>query len=417
MWRFSLPSQRAIGIVLCLLVSVVYGAMAIASRDKPLAGDEPRYVEYAVNLSNGYYVSPEQPHFINTPGYPLLLMPFVTRGSQGYLAARMANVLLMALATWLFFHLACRYLPPAPATGITLISVFHPTLAGEIPLLMSEALSFVLLVGFLSAFVRGLELSNSARWRWVVVATVAFAALAMTRVIFGYVAMALLGFSVLGILTHRSWRRVWLATAVTCVGTLVLCMPYLAYTKAMTGKTLCWTTTGGEMFYWMTSSRPGENGHWFSHDTVLERPELSAHRGLYVEACQTKSPASEQRLIDRAREQFQANPKGFLYNWLCNWPRMFFGFPRSFEYENITRVVLIAWNGPLILALVASLLLGWRRWLAAPPELTIQLLICLIFMGGSSLAPALPRYLVIMLPVLWLCAAAMLHRHVKWRIE
>jgi len=417
MLRFSLSSPRALGVVLCLLVTLVYGGMSLAWRNHDLEGDELRYAAYAVNLTKGYYVTDEQPHFINTPGYPLLLMPFVTSGLKGYFWARMVNVLLMALATAMLFQLACRYLSPLLAAGITLISVFHPTLAGEVPLLMSEALSLALLVAFLAAFTRSLDPTDDKHWRWVLLATLAFGALVMTRVIFGYVAIAMLGFSVIGFVVHRAWRQAWLATAIICAGTLLLCVPYLSYTKAKTGKSMCWTTTGSEMFYWMTSTLPGENGHWFSHDTVLERPELAAHRGLYVEVCQSKSPANEHLLMERVREHFEANPMGVLYNWLCNWPRMFFGFPRSFEYENITRVVLIAWNGPLILALFASLLLGWRRWLAAPPELGILLLICLIFMGGSSLAPVLPRYLAIMMPVLWLCSAAMLQRHVKLQLE
>jgi len=93
------------------------------------------------------------------------------------------------------------------------------------------------------------------------------------------------------------------------------------------------------------------------------------------------------------------------------------GFPRSFEHENLTRVILVAWNGPLILALIAAILLGWRRWLAAPPEIGLLLLFAAIFTGGSSMAPALPRYLVITIPVLWLCALAMLARHVKVQVE
>lgn len=413
--RFSSP--RFLGIALCLLVTLVYGGLASLFSNREPAGDELRYLEYAVNLTKGYYVTDKQPHFINTPGYPMLLMPIANGGLKALFVARLLNVLLMAVATSLFFHLACRYLSPLLAAGITLISVFHPTLAGEIPLLMSEALSFALLAAFLSAYTRSLNVADPNRWRWVLLATLAFGALVMTRVIFGYVAMALLGFSVLGFLLHRAWRQAWLATAVICAGTLILCIPYLSYTKAKTGKTLCWTTTGAEMFYWMTSGLPGENGYWFSHDTVLERPELAAHRGLYVEVCQSKSPANEQRLMERVREQFKANPMGFVHNWLCNWPRMFFGFPRSFEHENLTRVILVAWNGPLILALVAAILLGWRRWLAAPPEIGLLLLFAAIFTGGSSMAPALPRYLVIMIPVLWLCALAMLARHVKVQVE
>lgn len=414
----SLPSSpRALGIILCLLVTVVYGTLAAAYRNREPEGDELRYMEYAVNLTKGYYVTDAHPHFINTPGYPLLLMPFAKGGLMALFVARLLNVLLMAIATSLFFHLARRYLPPLFAAGITLISVFHPTLAGEVPLLMSEAMSFVLLTAFLTCYTHSLNTADAQRWRWVLLATLAFGALVMTRVIFGYVAMALLGFSVLGFLLHRTWRQAWLSTGIICAGTLILCIPYLSYTKAKTGKTMCWTTTGAEMFYWMTSSQPGENGYWFSHDTVLERPELAVHRGLYVEVCQSKSPANEHRLMERVSEQFKANPMGFVHNWLCNWPRMFFGFPRSFEYENLTRVVLIVWNGPLLLAMLASFMLGWRRWLAAPPEIGLLLLFAAVFTGGSSMAPALPRYLVIMIPVLWLCATVMLSRHVKLRVE
>jgi len=323
--RFSSP--RFLGIALCLLVTLVYGGLASLFSNREPAGDELRYLEYAVNLTKGYYVTDTQPHFINTPGYPMLLMPFANGGLKALFVARLLNVLLMAVATSLFFHLACRYLSPLLAAGITLISVFHPTLAGEIPLLMSEALSFALLAAFLSAYTRSLNVADPNPL-----------ALGAT----GHPGFRRIGHDT-GDLRVCRYGPAWLfssrlpAASGLASGMArhsghlrrhtdsLYSLPLLHQSQDRENAVL--DHHRAEMFHWMTSSLPGENGYWFSHDTVLERPELAAHRGLYVEVCQSKSPANEQRLMERVREQFKANPMGFVHNWLCNWPRMFFGFP------------------------------------------------------------------------------------------
>jgi hypothetical protein len=42
----------------------------------------------------------------------------------------------------------------------------------------------------------------------------------------------------------------------------------------------------------------------------------------------------EAALRSKALENIRANPKGVLKNWLCNWGRLVFGFPRSYLPED-----------------------------------------------------------------------------------
>ena len=45
-----------------------------------LMGDEPRYLEYAQNLLNGYFSAKGKVDLWSGPGYPLFLAPFIKIG-------------------------------------------------------------------------------------------------------------------------------------------------------------------------------------------------------------------------------------------------------------------------------------------------------------------------------------------------
>ena len=55
----------------------LYIAIIFAFKSSELKGDEPRYVRYAINLSQGYYSEKNDVEIVNGPGYPLFLLPFI----------------------------------------------------------------------------------------------------------------------------------------------------------------------------------------------------------------------------------------------------------------------------------------------------------------------------------------------------
>ena len=116
-----------------------------------------------------------------------------------------------------------------------------------------------------------------------------------------------------------------------------------------------------------------------------------------------------------AKANLEANPKGVLYNWFCNIPRLAFGFPRSFIAETPLTFIIVIASGPLVLLSLASLLLTLRHWRDTDPTALMLGLMALVYIGGSTLAPAQPRYLVMIFPLLWIVSAASLKRYLSLR--
>jgi hypothetical protein len=392
------PSPNFLRTLITALVLVLYVAMAFITQEPALEGDEIRYVNDALNLKRGEFGQPGENHFIGGPGYGSLLMPF-TR-PENWIWGRCMNAVYLAGAVWLLFGLIERWSSQAWAAVASLAIGTHPAIAKWVTYLMSEPVSLLCVVGIMVG-VENLLLSKARSGRWVVVTGLVFGWLILTRVIFGYVALALLVIAFGLMLVHRPWRATWQRLVAVCLVALVVCVPYLSYTYAKTGRLMCWSTTGGEMLYWMTSTRDGERGSWFDVTQVASMPELEAHREFYLSTFALPGPERDRVLSARAMEQLKANPVGVAYNWICTQVRQWFGFPRAFHVEGLTRALYLLWNGPLVLGLLVMLCVGWRRVLSMGPVPTVLLLFAAIYYGGMSLAPGQPRYLVIILPVLW----------------
>ena len=178
---------------------------------------------------------------------------------------------------------------------------------------------------------------------------------------------------------------------------------------------MCWATTSGEVLYWITSHHPGESGHWFSDEDAMTMPELAPnHKALYDHLQGMRVFEREAAFKEATGENLRsASVKQLAFNWVCNVSRMFFGFPRSFRAEDLSPLPIIAFNFPLLLLTGVAIILGLWRWRTVPVELGVLLAMAVLYLGGSSIAPALPRYFVVIVPVLWLVTAGILHRRVR----
>jgi len=394
-------------------VLVFYVLVTVLCNRPDLIWDEGRYLDYAQNLAEGFYVTPEKPDLVNGPGYPLVLAPLVYMKAP-LLAMRLLNAVFMALAAWFTFRAVLPYAGKRWALAVALITALHPSLIRTAPWLMTEALALACIAGFGWAFTAALRTSQ---WRFGVIlaAALAFAWLIMTRVFFGNVLLAMIAL-LLGLLIVWRGRRSMALRALTVMGlTFALCVPWLAFTKSKTGDTLCWSTNGGELLYWATSTNEGENGHWFSEEDAQNKPELVAngHRDFYKAHYYLPVKEREAALKKKAFENIRANPKGVVKNWLSNWGRLTFGFPRSYQAEELLMLVLVAVNGPILLAILVALFLGLQHSRATPPEFLLLAAIIFIYLGGTSLLPGLPRYTVVILPWIGIAVANILRRHAR----
>lgn len=394
---------------LLLIGSLLLYAFVTLLADRPdLIWDEGRYLWFGENLTHGTYTTPEKPDLINGPGYPLVLAALLMLKTP-LLGLRMFNAVFMALAAWFSFRAVLPYAGRRWALGVALVTALHPSLLRTAPYLMTEPLSICCIAGFAWAFTAALRAERTS-WAAILAAAFAMAWLTMTRVFFGNVIMASAVFVLLLLPLWKSARRQLLRSLSMLALAFALCVPWLVYTKSKTGDTLCWSTNAGELLYWATSTNEGENGHWFSEEDAQNKPELIAngHRDFYQANYYLPVKEREAALKKKALENLRANPVGVLKNWLCNWGRLIFGFPRSYQAEELVMLVLVAVNGPLVLAVLVALGVGWQHRSTIPPEALFMALMTFIYLGGTSLLPGLPRYTIVAWPWIGLAVAAVL---------
>ena len=391
---------------------ILYGLLSWFCHSDQLVWDEKRYLDGASRMLEGSYIKRDDPDVMNGPAYPAVLAPVVA-AKASLLWARFINALFMAGATVLTYLTARHYAGRKWAVAISLVLALHPNFLRVSPYLMTEPLTVFCLAGLAWSLTSTLR-RPCTPWAWMVGTSLWFTALIMTRVIFGHVVMVML-FASLGLLPFfKSWRIQLARTAVISALTLLFCLPYLSYTKSLTGQNLCWSTGGGELLYWATSHHPGENGHWFSYEDAMSLPELAPNHGEFIRSVFNMHPFERDAMFAKAaKRQLQEAPKQALINWMSNISRLLLGFPRSFRAEELGPVPILFFNVPLVLLGLLAAGIAMLRFREIPKEIVILAFLGLVYLGGSSLPSGLPRHFVVITPLFWLVVATVLSRTVK----
>jgi 4-amino-4-deoxy-L-arabinose transferase-like glycosyltransferase len=374
----------------------------------------------ARNLTHGFYA---QTHTLNPsaylwhgPGLPALLAPLVALHAPLGLMRILAGPVLLFAALVVFNRLARLYLSaPRALVATYCLALYVPfcTVIGNIYVEPLATLCLTLAVFFLVRSFRGGRRDHI----W---AGVALAALALSRLEYGYVLLAVLvlcGSWLVASRRSRMARRSTLAAAVA----VLLCIPWLAYTYSLTGKPLYWGNSGGLSLYWMTA--PGNLGDWHSGKDVFTIPQLAADRPLFTALGRLTPPAQDARLQDVAFRNLRDDPLHYLSNVVNNVERLLFNFPYSFTGGTSSPVsftnqkagfVLYAVPNALLLGLLALALLvalRMRRQLQAE-ILPLTVLIALAFAVHIPLA-AYARFVTPLAPAAALLVIAILSAHVR----
>jgi hypothetical protein len=437
-WERGSHSARLYGALVVFVCFAAFDLWSIA-RNLPekIFGDEWRYLYYAKNLLNGYFSPPERIFLWNGPGYPLFLVPFVKAGFPD--GARYANAFLhagMLAYAWLILR---KRLPAFWSIVAVVVLGFHPPLRDHLKLLYTEVLCAFLLTGFAYHCLEAtsdVALRRASRWQraHVAAACVHLAFLCLTKVAFGpaTAALALLVF-VVGRFARRSRRssapartsplfRVPLQVSLLA---LLLCLPYLAYTYALTGRVFYWANAWPNPFYWLTTPFPEETGDWYHQGWVFNNPLLREHHGaLFLRATGLDEnphlPESEYLLnlssmpatdlfMQAALENLRAHPLKFLSNWCWNLCRLFFDVPVSVRktpfWNDSTKanLPLLLWTAGVIARAVKTRTRLPRHWYPV-------LLLVFLNVAGYSLASIVARYLIPLVPIWWLGTCAWLGR-------
>ena len=105
------------------------------------------------------------------------------------------------------------------------------------------------------------------------------AGLALTRVAYGWSTTLLVLCWLVSWLIRRSTttRRLLVVHALA----LAFCLPWLAFTGAVTGRPFLWATSRSLSLYWMSSPNAADRGDWHCASDVFEREWLAPHRAFF----------------------------------------------------------------------------------------------------------------------------------------
>jgi hypothetical protein len=391
---------------------VYYAYLIVKNKWPSLYGDEIRYMQFAKNLTQGFY-SPlhKNINLWNGPGYPIILMPFVALHIPDIYTTLM-NAVYEYLAVVLLYKAVKLVTNHKTALLAGLLLAIYPNALSMLPILYTEAFT-MLLVSLLTYTVT--LYCTTEKYNYIALSGLIFGFLTLTKIIFGYVIIIGLITCLLFLIFKKQKAHYKSALRILIIAFGVT-MPYLTYTYHITGKVLYWGDSGGMSLYWMSTPYEQEYGDWKFPDlsnnqypTPSKSPEdIALLKKNHAKELSTILKYSELRQDALFKQQaminIKNNPLKFARNYYYNFSRMLFNFPYSYSYQDagITENILI---GSLTLwASLLGIIITVRNWRKVIYPVKFLLLIIGLYLLLCGTVSAYPRQLNIVIPVLlfWL---------------
>ena len=169
-------------------------------------GDQRRYLAYAENLMAGGFASEETNYLWSGPGYPLFLVIFRCLRIP-LIFAKLSNAFLLFGGICFLFNTLKGYMPEKTALKGAYCLGLYPPFMVELCALLTESLTIFLVGGGIHFLVQSLR---HKKWKYFLAAGLFWGYLALTRIIFGYVIVAvLISCGILGIFNKVSRRAAY----------------------------------------------------------------------------------------------------------------------------------------------------------------------------------------------------------------
>ncbi len=387
--------------LLALYLAVVLGFDSYIRPNIPMDwdamfGDQDRYLELADNLTHGCYATAHTSYLWSGPGYPLLLAALKIL----HLPLRTAIILnpfLLYGAMFYSLRILSGLIPRPLAIKVTYLMGIYPPFFISLPFFMTEPLTLVLLCGALYYTSQAWQ-GDRQKW-WI--GGILWGYLALTKITFGYVILALLlGY---GLLSARS--KPACKTAMIFAISLLVCLPYLIYTWNLTGKIFYWGNAGGQALYWMSNPYSDEYGDW--RGDAMNRPEYHRHHAFISSVRSLNFVQQDAAYKRQAWKNITSHPSKFVFNWVCNQGRFWFNYPFSYKQQNPLALLYIFPNALLFGGLLAAILRLIKPGAAHPPMVLLCGLTFFFSWGLHSIAGCEARYLIPSAPpiiILMACA-------------
>lgn len=406
-------------------------------------GDEIRYLNYANNLTKGFFSNP-YPYIDlgNGPGYPLILAAFVSIHAP-LVIFKIVNSFFYYFSIVFIFKSLKLFVPFKFSIIITLIWALYPNSLAELPHALPEALtsSLVCILAFCSLTALRNN-SNLKRSKCLLFAGLAFGFLILTKPVFGYVLLTMYcGIFLFWMLKIKNvnYKRTLIILSVA----FIVNIPYLFYTYSLTGKLFYWSSFGGNNFYWMTTRYKGEYGEYYRYpfrqlpdqiegsvdslkkhhdkdfESMLKNPEV--RKANIVDGRMvfdlSNGIAQDELLKEMALKNIKSHPLKFLENLISNAGRMIFNYPASYTVQKPSTLGRLPINGTLIVIAIFCFIPTLLNWKKLDFGLRFLLMFGLIYFGGSLFGSADTRMFTKIIPIILIWISYILYRSVRVRLK
>jgi len=349
-----------------------------------LVDDEERYVYGARNLVAGQYAELGM-RLWSGPGYPLVLTPFVVFGIPIRLAV-LLNAVFLFLSAVLIRETARAFMSEQGSLVLAYALGLYAPLFPEMVSILTEPLAVLLASCFAYCMGHAVRRSSST---FSIVSGVCLGALALTKIMYGYVITTGLVLAAVLSTRFRPARRI----ALMCVVALVCCAPYLAYTYAVTGRPFYWGNSGGLSLYWLSTPHATQYGDWKSPKQAVQDSAFRQHHELFSSLMYANYVKRDDVLRKEAMKNFRRRPGKAVFNWAMNLSRLWFCFPNTNKLQRPHTLGYMLFNSALLAALVLCIYPIWHSRRHIPAELWVIIAFAAIALGGSSFLSAVPRML------------------------
>jgi len=431
--------------VIFLPFLLFYSTYVLIFYNKTLWGDELRHIQFATNLAHGFFSPPPPKIMLDMgPGYPLFLSIFVVLGLPFFWAC-LINAVFNYLAIVFLFKALRETVPFKIALIFSIFFACYYNSMEFMALLYSESITIFLVSLNLFLLTKIFNTDNPKELKkYSLLAGFFMGYLVLTKIIFGYVLVAILiGALLLWLSKMKSvnYRKCFIIFLIALATT----SPYLIYTYHLTGRVFYWGSSGGINLYWMSSPFEGEYGSWAYNpkynSTILTTIPHDAIGGrLNVKSKDNFIPGGEDSIISHHQKDFEelkkyvgveeddaykkivirnikSHPLKYIQNCISNMGRILFNYPYSYTVQKPGTLARLPMNGIIVTFLLFSLIPTFINWRRLAFSARLILFIVALYLAGTVLGCAQTGMFTPIVPMVLFWIAYIMNKSLKVNLK
>ncbi len=405
---------------------IFYVAVILIFAKSISEGDEGKYLMYAQNLSQGFYTSLSNLDLGNGPGYPIIITPFVALNFS-LIYIKLLNALFYYFSNILLYKALQQIVPFKFALIFSIIWALYPNTFESMPYVLTEVFATSLMPLIIFTLIKAFKNNNTKNARkYTLFAGLSIGYLALTKPIFGYVLIFMIGGILLLWIINLTNENLKKSIVVLIIAFLTT-IPWLVYTYHLSGRIFYWSSYGGNNLYWMSSPYQSESGSWIEYpfDAIGTNIRVegsnkiidSLHKNDFNEINKYEGLKKDDIYKKIAINNIKSHPVKFIKNCFSNVGRMLFNYPYSYKLQKPETLARLPFNGIImvfILFCLTSTVINWRKIIF---PLRFLLFFCFLYFGGSILGSAETRMFTIIVPILLFWIAYIIPKSIKIKMH